>query len=142
VEAFLEARAKATARDDNLDTTLHFAAHVSFAELLFKHGSDLFAKNLSGNTPLNTACEDWHLDVVEFLLSKGAGVDETSTAKQWTLLLFATWPKRIDTWVPYPERHEQVIKPLLARGVNVQATASDGRTVLHNTACTGELSGS
>ncbi|KAH8702925.1 ankyrin repeat-containing domain protein [Phaeosphaeriaceae sp. PMI808] len=138
VEAFLEAGAKATVKDANLDTPLHFAAHLSFAKLLFKYGADLFAKDLGGRTPLHTACEDWRLDVVEFLLSKGAIIDKASTEKQWTPLLFATYPKRIDTWIPYPERHEQVVKLLLARGANVQVTALDGRTVLHNTARTGD----
>ncbi|KAJ4374283.1 hypothetical protein N0V83_003024 [Neocucurbitaria cava] len=137
VEAFLEAGAKATVKDANLDTPLHLAAHLSFAELLFKHGADLFAKDLDGKTPFHTACEDWRLDVVEFLLSKGAIIDETATEKQWTPLLFATCAKRIDTWIPHPHRHEQVVKLLLARGANVQVTASDGRTVLHNTAHTG-----
>jgi ankyrin repeat protein len=138
VEALLKAGAKATVKDANLDTPLHFAAHLSFAEVLFKHGADLFAKDRGGRTPLHTACEDWRQDVVKFLLYKGAVVDETSTEKQWTPLLFATYPKRIDTWMPYPERHEQIVKLLISRGANVQVTASDGRTVLHNTARTGD----
>jgi ankyrin repeat protein len=124
VEAFLKAGAKAAAKDDNLNTPLHIAAHLSFPELLFKCGADLFAKNLSGDTPLHTACKDWRLDVVELILTKGASVDEASTEKQWTPLLFATCPKQFGTWAHYPEQQEQVVKSLLARGANVQATAS------------------
>jgi ankyrin repeat protein len=40
--------------------------------------------------------------------------------------------------MPYPKQHKQVVKLLLARGANVQVTALDGRTVLHNTARTGD----
>jgi ankyrin repeat protein len=66
VEAFLEAGGKATVKDANLDTPLHFAAHRSFAELLFKHGADLFAKDLDGRTPLHIASQEWRPGFVEF----------------------------------------------------------------------------
>jgi ankyrin repeat protein len=72
------------------------------------------------------------------VLSKGAIVDEISTEKQWTPLLFATYPKRVDKWIPYPEQQGEVVQLLLAHGANVQVTAPDGRTVLHNTARNGD----
>jgi ankyrin repeat protein len=138
VDAFLGAGAKAISEDDNFDTPLHLAAYRSFAEVLIKHGADVFAKNLAGMAPLHTACEDWRLDVVELLLSEGADINEASTETQRTPLLFATCPKRVGTWVPYPERHEQIVKLLIANGANVQVAASDGRTVLHDLTRTGD----
>lgn len=46
-KAFLEAGAKATVKDANLNTPLHFVGNRSFAELLFKHDADLFANNIN-----------------------------------------------------------------------------------------------
>lgn len=138
VEAFLEAGAKAEAKDGNLDTPLHLATHASFADLLLKHGADLSAKNSGGKTPLHTACEASHVGVVEFLLSKGDMINEAETEKRWTPLLLATNPERRNKWMSSPEQYDQLIKLLLEHGANVQATASDGRTVLHNTARNGD----
>lgn len=137
VETFLELGAKASATNANLNTPLHLAAHSSFVELLLKHGADLFAKNLDGEVPLHLACKYWRVDVVESLLREGPSVDEPSTGKQWTPLLFATKPRRIDPWMPFPGQREKVVQLLLASGANVRATASDGRTALHNAARAG-----
>lgn len=134
VEAFLNQGANASATDANLNTPLHSAAQCSFVELLLKHGADPFARNLNGELPFHLACEDWRMDVVESLLRIGSNVNEPSTARQWTPLMFATKPHRIDMCNPFSERHEQVVDLLLARGANVRATASDGRTALHNAA--------
>lgn len=138
-KAFLDAGAKATAKDANLGTPLHFAGNRSFAELLFKFGADLSAKDHDGFTPLHMACRGRRLDVAEFLLSKGVKVDAATTKMQWTPLLLATDPKEDDTCLKYRERHRNLIKLLLAHGANVQATASDGQTVLHNAARAGNL---
>ncbi|KAJ6202929.1 ankyrin repeat-containing domain protein [Bipolaris maydis] len=135
-EAFINAGAKATTKDADLDTPLHFAGNRCFAELLFKFGADLFAKDHDGFMPLHMACRDRRLDVAEFLLLKGAAVDATTTTKQWTPLLLATYPRRNDTDT---ERHEKLVKLLLSHGANVQATTSDGQTVLHNAAHAGNL---
>ncbi|KAJ6286651.1 ankyrin repeat-containing domain protein [Bipolaris maydis] len=134
--AFINAGAKATTKDADLDTPLHFAGNRCFAELLFKFGADLFAKDHDGFTPLHMACRDRRLDVAEFLLLIGAAVDATTTTKQWTPLLLATDPRRNDTDT---ERHEKLVKLLLSHGANVQATTSDGQTVLHNAAHAGNL---
>jgi ankyrin repeat protein len=104
-------------------------------EILIKAGADLFAKNPNDFTPLHMACKYRRLDVVEFLLSKWAIIDETTTEKQWTPLLLATYPTKHDTGMKYCKRHEALLK-LLARGANVQAT-SDGQTILHNAARAG-----
>jgi ankyrin repeat protein len=134
VQAFLDAGASATARDANLSTPLHFAAHLSFAQLLFGHGADLFAKDRDGTTPLHRACASWCVEIVEFLLSKGARVNETATDKQWTPLLFAT----NSTWSPNLDEQAQLVRLLVARGADVRVAASDGRTVLHDVAHTGD----
>ncbi|KAF3000315.1 hypothetical protein E8E13_009139 [Curvularia kusanoi] len=135
-EVFIDAGAKATARDANLDTPLHFAGSRCFAELLFRFGADLFARDHDGFTPLHMACRDRRRDVAEFLLLKGATVDATTTTKQWTPLLLATDPRRDSTDT---ELYEKLVKLLLAHGADVQATTSDGRTVLHNAAHAGNF---
>lgn len=138
-EAFLTAGAKATAKDANLDTSLHFAGNRCFAELLFKFGAQVSAEDRDGFTPLHMACRYRRPDVAEFLLSKGATVDATTSEKQWTPLLLATDPRKNDTCIEDREQHEKLIELLFAHGANVQATTSDGRTVLHNAARAGNL---
>lgn len=134
VQTFLEAGASATARDAEGFTPLHLATHRSFAELLVQHGADPFAKGCEGETPLHTACQAWRGDVVEYLLSKGASVNEIATKDQWTPLLFAT-----SCTMPYMKEQPQVVPILLAYGADVHIAASDGRTVLHDVARTGDV---
>jgi len=140
VRAFLEAGAKATDQDDELNTPLHIAAHRSFAELLFGHGADIFTKNRNGMTPFQTACEDGRVGVAEFLLSQGANVHEISTESQCTPLLFATGASRREGSFPRnAEEQEQIVQLLLTHGANTQVATPDGRTPLHGAARWGSV---
>jgi ankyrin repeat protein len=134
VQAFLDAGAGATARDSTLSTPLHCVAQSSFAKLLFAHGADLFAKNRDGTTPLHMACTNRRLEIVQFLLSKGASLNETATEKQRTPLLFATDSTRTSNL----DEQAQLVRYLVARGADVRVAVSDGRTVLHDVARTGD----
>jgi ankyrin len=118
------------------NTPLHFAAHRSFAEILIKHGADVFAKNLQGKTPLHTACEQVHVDVVELLISHGAIVSESTTTR-WTPILFTAGKTDQYRFEEIPTRL-QLAKLLVLDGADTCAVISDGLTALHRIARSGE----
>lgn len=132
VRDFLGAGAKSTVTDNDLNTPLHLVMHRSFAELLSGNGADLSAQNSYGMTPFHTACEDGRVGVAEFLLSRGALVDERSKGRQCTPLLYATGAESTGKLYPAdPEQQEQMVQLLLAHGANAHVTTPDGRTPLH-----------
>ena len=63
-----------------------FMHHRSSIELLCIHNYDVYTKLLSqeefGSTPLGTACEKNHLEVVTVLIENGAVVDSTNKVFQ------------------------------------------------------------
>lgn len=131
LQDFLAQGADATIKDEHLNTLLHLSAHKSYAKLLLEHGADLNAKNSSGHTPLYAACESKRFDIVELLLSQGADVHEITKDDAWISLMrvvlrrpFIGLPKSFSV-------RRQMVDILLAHGANVNATADDGVTVLH-----------
>jgi ankyrin repeat protein len=153
VEAFIAGGADVNQRDGVLRTPMHYAANQSIAEMLYRHGADLFAEDKSGMTPLHMACKNGCLDVIKFLLSKGAAVDEAATAGR-TPLFYITFCGQDECEVypfapifapcPYVDRdgHEilrlEVAKSLLDHGANINAATADGQTVLHGAAQLGD----
>ncbi|KAH8699326.1 ankyrin repeat-containing domain protein, partial [Phaeosphaeriaceae sp. PMI808] len=129
LEAFIAAGADVNHTDRALGTPMHYAANRALAETLHQHGANLFAKDKYGMTPLHTACKIGRLDVIQFLLSKGAMVDEAAMAG-WTPLLYSTCDEEDD--------FEEVAKILLDQGANIQAATTDGQTVLHGAARLGD----
>jgi ankyrin repeat protein len=129
---FIAAGADVRATDTNMATPLHVTAYRSFAEMLFSHGADLFAKDAQGKTPLHTACQGLCLGVIDFLLAKGALVNEFTVDGQLTPLLLATLGR--DRLISSSSSPLEVIKLLVAYGAKVSAVAADGRTALHEAA--------
>lgn len=127
VEAFIVAGAEVALADVDSKTPMHFVTRRSFAEVLFKHGADLCAKDKKGRTPFHMACKYGYIEVAEFLLSKGANIEDTATDANWAPLLFATCGGRI--MGQYHIVHTP--KFLLDNGANIQAAAMDGQTALH-----------
>lgn len=80
LEAFIAAGADVNHTDRAPRTPMHYAANRALAEILHQRGADLFAKDKYGMTPLHMACKIGRLDVIQFLLSKGAMVDEAAMA--------------------------------------------------------------
>jgi ankyrin repeat protein len=137
LEEFIAAGASVVATDAKLRTPLHFARYLSFAELLNRHGADLFAKDIRGRTPLHQACSGGRLDVVQFLVSTGANVEDAATEADWTPLLFATCDEQQADCANSSERLA-ITKLLLENGANIRASASDGQTALHGAARLGD----
>ncbi|KAH7380032.1 ankyrin repeat-containing domain protein [Pyrenochaeta sp. MPI-SDFR-AT-0127] len=139
-EAFITAGADVNHTDRALRTPMHYAANRALAEILHKHGANLFAKDKYGMTPLHMACKIGRLDAIQFLLSKGAMVDEAAMAG-WTPLLYSTCNEEDDfEGFPFPPNpytgtsRLEVAKILLEQGANIRAATTDGQTVLHGAA--------
>jgi Ankyrin repeats (many copies)/Ankyrin repeats (3 copies) len=101
---------------------LHAAScngHVDVARLLLDHGAD--ANSSSGGVfPLRRAYDGGHPEVMRLLLDHGAGMDVQDGNAFGTLLHDASWDGQVE-----------VVKLLLQRNVNVNATGFENQTPLH-----------
>jgi ankyrin repeat protein len=144
VEAFIAEGADVNHKDRALRTPMHYTANQATAEMLCRHGADLFAKDKRGMTPLHTACRKGYLNVIQFLLAKGAAVDDATITGRTPLLC-----------IPFEEEDEcegpsfspgsfdvvsrtEVAKVLLDHGANIHAATNGGYTVLHGAAWSGD----
>lgn len=144
VEAFIAEGANVNHKDKALRTPMHYTANQATAEILCRHGADPFAKDKHGMTPLHAACRNGCLDVIQFLLAKGAAVDDTTITGCTPLLCIpfgeddeckaSGLPSVSYNVVSRPE----VAKVLLDHGANIHAATNSGYTVLHGTACSGD----
>lgn len=144
VEALIADGAEVNHRDRVLRTPMHYAANQPTAVLLYRFGAELFAKDKSGITPLHMACKNGYPDVVQFFLSKGAAVDEAAIAGR-TPLLCITFDGKDECEafpfapIPYTETSRlEVAKILLEHGASIHAATTDGQTVLHGAAWSGD----
>lgn len=84
------------------------------------------AKDEMGRTPLHLACHGGHIEMVKYLMAKGANIEAKfangSTALYWAI----------------PEGHIDVVKLLLAAGADIQAKQNDGTSLLHIAAALGQ----
>jgi hypothetical protein len=80
----------------------------------------------SGYAPLHYAAREGHVDCVEFLLSKGARVDQTTTAGRATALHRAAFTG-----------HPEVLEKLVLAGADASLRDADDETALHKAASRG-----
>jgi ankyrin repeat protein len=129
VRKLLRAGANPNQRD-RFGPAMHDAAErgaLDLVRLLHKHGAKLDERDSQGMTPLFLASRRGKLEVVRYLLAKGASVDGKSL--EFTPLgtaIVRGWPK--------------VAQALLAAGANVKRRSKfDGFTVLVDAAFCGRL---
>jgi ankyrin repeat protein len=91
-------------------------------ELLLANRADVNAKNNDGWTPLYTAAETGHKDVVELLLANRADVNAKDNGSRTPLHAAAE------------SGHKDVVELLLANGAEVNAKANNGWTPLKEAA--------
>jgi uncharacterized membrane protein len=124
IRELLEEGADVGARDTSYSNTpLHWAAYaasVSVAELLIKHGADVNSRNRYGWTPLHYAACGGYRDVVELLIKSGADVNAREVANSTPLhVAISCGP------------NYEVVKLLLENGAHVNARDNGGQTPLH-----------
>ena len=88
--------------------------------MLINHDNGLLKDTkFEGSTPLIAAIRAGHIDVVRFLINRGASVHETATGGT-TALMAACRKDRLD-----------IIRLLLNAGADVEASDAEQRTALH-----------
>ncbi|KAF2998803.1 hypothetical protein E8E13_001125 [Curvularia kusanoi] len=119
---------------------MHYAASRTNAEILYQHGADLFAKDKFGRTPLHTASKYGYPDVVQFLLSEGAAVNEPAKSGHTALLYILYCNSDEESYflskgAPPAENYElELAKILLDHRADINVAPPDGETVLHGAA--------
>jgi ankyrin repeat protein len=88
-------------------------------ELVEKNPELVKAKDKESETPLHKAAAQGHMDVVNYLISKGADIDARNNANQNPLLHAAYYGKT------------EVVKFLLDKGADFKTPDIYGRTILH-----------
>ena len=139
ISIFTATGASVTATDSNLNTALHETPHCSFAKVLLESGASVGARNSQGETPLHRACARCNIELAEFLLLHGSDVDEISTCRQWTPLLYAVYGT--ETWPHYGDSQGrlELAEFLIRHGADMRKTAVHGVTALHLAAEYGEV---
>jgi len=139
-------------QDSRSNTPLHLAARSGKGEivkLLLARGADVNASDKYGWTPLHRAAGAGHAEIAKALLDKGANVnaedEDGDTPLHWAarygktglariLLRRAADAKALDKKYRTPARVGEIVKLVLARGADVNASDKYGWTPLHRAA--------
>ncbi|MGD1911127.1 MAG: ankyrin repeat domain-containing protein [Rivularia sp. (in: cyanobacteria)] len=94
---------------------------LNIVKLLVDKGANIDIKNNRGYTPLHLGAKEHHKYIVEYLIQKGAKIDERATSNAKTPLMLAA--KGFS--------NISIIQLLIENGANVNAKDKDGETPLH-----------
>jgi len=154
INELLEAGFEFSARTQDGDTVLHWAAHKGHIEIFtcLLPRFDVSVQNERGDTPLDFAARAGNNEIVQLLLNAGAGVQRSGKDGE-TPLHWAAWNGHVDVvktliaangdvsarkdngatplhWAAW-RGHKEVLMLLLDAGANVSAQYSSGETPLH-----------
>jgi ankyrin repeat protein len=129
VVRYLIARgADVNAQDQQQDSAFLLAGARGYTEIVraaLAAGADFKVRNRFGGNALIPACERAHVDTVQLLLATRIDVDHVNNLG-WTCLLEAVILGNGG------ERHQQVVRMLVARGANLNLADRDGVTPLQH----------
>jgi ankyrin repeat protein len=98
-----------------------FSGSLDIARVLIDAGADVNLKSTDGYTPLFLAVQEKHKPVIEYLLSKGARVDEKNGPDGVTALMNACFDESLD-----------MLMMLVDAGADVNLKSNEGYTPLYN----------
>lgn len=138
VKLLLDRGADISARNSDGEQPIHFAARgsesaVSFCRLLIKHGADPKSRDENGIQPIHLAARGNSVKLVEFFLNQGASPSAVAHAKEehshdgWQPLHFVG----VSATFEAGPQDAEIVRLLIRRGADVNATTSDGKTPLH-----------
>ncbi|MEO1376511.1 MAG: ankyrin repeat domain-containing protein, partial [Cyanobacteria bacterium J06635_10] len=94
---------------------------LAIVKLLVKKGADIELKNNRGYNPLHLAAKEHHKYIIEYLIKKGAKIDERAASNAKTPLILAA--------EGFSNIH--IIQLMIENGANVNAKDKHGETPLH-----------
>jgi ankyrin repeat protein len=121
LQFLLENRAEIGSKDRHGQTALHLANSENKIRLLVQHGAQLEAKTNEGLTALHTACIRNAISLVTVLLDLGADVDAGAGDAGLRPIHFCTDSAEFAV----------LLRLLLSRGANPNATSRSGQSALH-----------
>jgi 26S proteasome non-ATPase regulatory subunit 10 len=107
------------------DVSIHDAAEEGNIKAVKQHlaaGTDVDAKDMNGETPLNWATYNGHKEIVELLIAAGADMNVKDHVWGYTPLHRAAF-----------SGHKEIAELLIANGADVNATDKYGETPLGET---------
>ncbi|EAX92480.1 ankyrin repeat protein, putative [Trichomonas vaginalis G3] len=125
-EYFLLYGANINEKDNNGNTTLHYAAQKNSKEIfefLISHGANINNKTNNGNTALHIAADYKNIEIAELIISHGANVNEKNNNAKTALHYAAR------------KNSKETTKLLISYGANINEKANNGKTALHYAAC-------
>lgn len=114
-----------------------YRGHRDVLKLLLDHGADIDARDISsGRTPLQIASIHGHLDAVRFLLDEGADINLQCHGEA---MICSQLGDKMESFKDYEDAlqcaaaaaQEQVAQLLVARGADVNAITSGGKSALY-----------
>ena len=118
-------------------TPLHLSKNLNLSKLLVDNGADVEAKNIFGQTPLNSLVSDIYSSIpqIDLLLEHGADINSQNsygnTPIMWQFLMLRRPDPR------FKKKYEDTARYLIKRGADVNIPNKDGETPL--TYATGDL---
>ena len=131
VKLLLDKGAQVNTKTDQDNTPLHALAweetvgrkkkeeDAEIAQLLIKHGADIYAVNKRGHTPIHIAAGSGKVEIIKLLLNKGCDINLKDTYGEGPLHMAAKY------------QEDKVIRYLLVNGANFNAKNKRGNSPLH-----------
>ncbi|KAI5777396.1 ankyrin repeat-containing domain protein [Geopyxis carbonaria] len=98
---------------------------TEIAKMLIKHGADVNAKDFSGSSALSLAAYHGYATLISLLLDHGADIETREEQTGNTPLTYCLAKRRTK-----PAKCEEIMRILIDRGANVNATNDHGETAL------------
>jgi ankyrin repeat protein len=119
---------------------IHCAANPAVAALLLDAGAQLTDGQDFGWAPLDSAAADGNLELVKFLVARGADVRARNKRGETALHSAASYNSPGYDWaVDISAKLPPVIEYLISKGADVNAASNSGETALHAAAMSGHL---